>query len=200
MWLFDTDGFMARKDCGDWPNWLVVVAMVSDIIIGFAYMAIPLLLGYFWYKRRRGLPHPNILVMFVFFIFFCGCTHFADALMYYWPAYRFSITLCIITAIISFCTVLYLPEVIGYFMQFKTPGEYKEIAEALESQVSLERSTFKDLSDLLDLLEKRIERLEGEIKRRGWIDLQNLQLDELKDELLKLKGKYREERHTIGSN
>jgi hypothetical protein len=188
--LFDTTGFIPRANCGDWSDWLIAVSVTSNVAIALAYFLIPIFLFYFWKKKRKQIEHLNILVYFLLFIFFCGCTHLLDALMFYWPAYRFLSTIDFFTAVVSIVTVWKLPKITTYFLNFKTPGEYKRLSQSLERQLTLERDMSDDVGNLVRIVEHRVERLEREITRKGWVDEQNLKLDELKELLTELRGKY----------
>src|SRR5262249_31376577 len=61
--LFDPSGFTPRARCGDWSGALVALHVASDVLIGLAYLAIPLALLYF-VRRRRDIPFRGIFVLF----------------------------------------------------------------------------------------------------------------------------------------
>jgi len=65
--LFDTLDFPARWTCGRWTaghDWLHIL---SDLGVWSAYLAIPLLLGFFL-VQRKDLPFRKILILFGAFI------------------------------------------------------------------------------------------------------------------------------------
>ena len=69
--LFDTSGFPARWECGDWTpghGWLHIL---SDLGVWSAYVAIPLVLVYF-FLRRKDLPFRKIFLLFGAFILAAG--------------------------------------------------------------------------------------------------------------------------------
>ena len=105
--LFDTKGFMPRRNCGNWSIELIWFHLGSDVLISLAYLTIPIALIYF-VRCRRDLPFPRIFWMFSAFIVSCGVTHFLDAAAFYWPAYRLMGVLKFITAILSWTTVVAL--------------------------------------------------------------------------------------------
>ena len=105
--LLDTRDYPARWYCGTWTletGWLHVL---SDLAIFGAYFAIPIVLLYFL-LRRRDLPFPRIIWLFATFILACGIGHLVDATLFWWPAYRFSALVKLLTAVISWVTVLML--------------------------------------------------------------------------------------------
>lgn len=126
--LLDTSDFVARWHCGNWTSehgWLHVL---SDLGVFTAYMAIPVVLGFFL-MRRRDLPFPKIVWMFVAFIGFCGLTHLADAIIFWKPIYRISGALKLATAVVSWATVIALVRVMPRAISLRSP-------EALEREVA----------------------------------------------------------------
>ena len=116
--LFDTTGFMPRRNCGtNWDDGLIWLHVGSDLGIWLAYLSIPMVLLYLTRQRRWG-PFSGLLVLFALFIVACGFTHFVDALMFTHPIYRFAGLLKLATAVISWVTVLALvpavPRVLAY--------------------------------------------------------------------------------------
>lgn len=105
--LFDPSGFPARWRCGAWTDQLGWLHIGSDIAIGAAYTAIPLVLAYF-VLRRRDLPFPRIFWLFCAFIYSCGMTHFVEALIFWIPVYRLQGLFKLTTALVSWATVLAL--------------------------------------------------------------------------------------------
>lgn len=112
--LFDTDGFPARWDCGAaWQEqpalgWLHIV---SDLAIFGAYLAIPVVLGYFLI-RKENLPFPILAGFFAIFIVSCGVGHAVEAVIFWEPVYRLSGLVKVITAIVSWGTVIAMIPVI----------------------------------------------------------------------------------------
>jgi signal transduction histidine kinase len=105
--LFDTSDFPQRWYCGNWSDSLGWFTILSDIGVWSAYTAIPAVLAYFMI-RRRDLPFPRIVWLFVAFIYSCGATHLIEALIFWWPAYRLSAAVKFITAVVSWATVIAL--------------------------------------------------------------------------------------------
>lgn len=105
--LFDTAGFPARWQCGVWSTAHGTLHIVSDLAIWGAYMALPATIAFFLAKRR-DVPFLPIFWLFAAFIFFCGTTHLLDALIFWWPAYRLSGLVKLLTAIVSWATVVAL--------------------------------------------------------------------------------------------
>lgn len=105
--LFDTADFPARWQCGNWSPFVGWLHIVSDVLIFLAYFAIPLSLAVIL-LRRRDVPFPWILRLFVAFILLCGMTHLVEATIFYEPIYRFQGVLKAMTAIVSVLTAIVL--------------------------------------------------------------------------------------------
>lgn len=58
--LFDSSGFVPRALCGEWTPELIRLHNVSDFLIWTAYLAIPIVLFAFAYKRRHELPFRQL--------------------------------------------------------------------------------------------------------------------------------------------
>src|SRR5436190_24079772 len=105
--LFDTSGFPPRWDCGTWSHAHGWLHIVSDLGVWSAYLAIPCVLGYFL-VRRKDLPFRMIFLLFGAFILACGTTHLMEAVIFWWPAYRLAGVIKLLTALVSWATVIAL--------------------------------------------------------------------------------------------
>ncbi len=74
-------------------------------------MAIPAILAYFILKRK-DFPFLPVFWLFAAFIFSCGTTHLLDAGIFWWPTYRLSGVVKLVTAVVSWATVFALISVI----------------------------------------------------------------------------------------
>jgi chemotaxis family two-component system sensor kinase Cph1 len=140
--LFDTSGFMPRWYCGDWTRAHGYLHVVSDSLIWGAYTAIPIVLAYF-VIRRRDVPLNKLFWLFAAFIFFCGTTHLVDAMMFYWPAYRFLGAFKVCTAVVSWATVLALIPAVPRALAL--PGLAK-VNAALELEIATRQKAEAELA------------------------------------------------------
>lgn len=174
-WLFDSDPFVPRPQCGGWSEGLIWFTMTSDVLIWLAYMAIPL--GLFYVGRKRpDFPHRGIIWLFVFFIVTCGFTHLLDVFTFYDPMYRLSGAVRGLTAAASWLTVIALVPVLPRFLSMRSP-------EALQKEVDQRKAAEDELRKAHDELEQRVEdrtrelseaneRLKQEVARREQIELE----------------------------
>lgn len=106
-WLLDSSSFTPRAFCGPgWTDGLRWVHAGSDILIGLAYIAIPAALLFF--VRRRGVPFTGLIWLFGAFILACGTGHLIEATMFNTPVYRLSGAVKVLTAGVSWLTVVAL--------------------------------------------------------------------------------------------
>jgi PAS domain-containing protein/two-component sensor histidine kinase len=141
-WLFQTDGFPARWDCGPawqespWLGWLHIIA---DLGVWSAYLAIPVVLWYF-VKRRKDLPFRKVFLLFGAFIFACGTTHLMEAIIFWWPGYRLAGMIKLFTALVSWATVFALIRVVPGVLTMRAPEELeKEIAARKAAEAELQK-------------------------------------------------------------
>ncbi len=119
--LFDPTGFVPRRLCGAWTPDLIWLHNSSDFLIWTAYLAIPIVLVSFAWKRRHELAFRSIFWLFGIFIVACGTTHLMDIVMFYNPLYRLSGLVKLITAAASWGTVLALVRLVPAALAMKTP-------------------------------------------------------------------------------
>jgi two-component system cell cycle sensor histidine kinase/response regulator CckA len=105
--LFATDDFSPRWSCGNWSDVHGWTHIVADTAIFAAYAAIPCAITYF-VLRRREVVFPRLYWLFAAFIFSCGFGHLIEASIFWQPWYRFSGLVKVITAVVSWATVLAL--------------------------------------------------------------------------------------------
>jgi PAS domain S-box-containing protein len=109
--LLDTSDYPPRWYCGRWSAGLGWLHIGSDLAIFGAYAAIPIVLVYF--ARRRGdVPFLLIFWLFAAFILACGTAHLVEATLFWYPWYRLSGLVKVLTAVASWATVIALVPVL----------------------------------------------------------------------------------------
>jgi signal transduction histidine kinase/ActR/RegA family two-component response regulator len=163
-WIFETTGFPPRWKCGaGWEQtpWLGWLHILSDLGVWSAYLAIPLVLGYFL-THRKDLPFRKIFVLFGAFILACGTTHLMEAVIFWWPNYRLAGAIKLFTAGVSWATVIALYRVVPGVLAMRTPEELeREIVarqsaqgELQKANAQLEMRVQERTSDLTQVVEK----------------------------------------------
>jgi chemotaxis family two-component system sensor kinase Cph1 len=138
--MFDTKDWPARWHCGNWTNFHGWLYIFSDGLIMISYFAIPVLLGVML-KRRPDIPFLKVGWLFGAFIVLCGCTHLIDMLIFWWPAYRLSAIIRLLTGIVSAVTLLALYRVMPVIMSLRNVSELeREIKQREEAETALNKS------------------------------------------------------------
>jgi PAS domain S-box-containing protein len=133
--LFSTDSWPARWYCGTWTEFHGWLYIISDLAIWAAYFVIPILLILF-IRKKPSIPFPTVFWLFGAFILFCGLTHLIDALIFWWPAYRLSALLRLITAVISWITVIAIYKFLPIALSLRTTLDIeKELLERKKSEL-----------------------------------------------------------------
>lgn len=114
-WPLNTDGFPARWNCGSgWSDEPFVgwIHIISDVVTWASYMAIPILMAYFLWKRgEEDVVFPRIYGLFATFILVCGTVHLIEAVIFWAPIYRLSAIIKLATAVVSAFTAFSLIKV-----------------------------------------------------------------------------------------
>jgi hypothetical protein len=105
--LFLADNWPPRWVCGEWSTFHGWLYITSDIAIWLAYFVIPAIIIFF-IQRRHNLPFQPVFWLFGAFIILCGSTHLIDAVMFWWPGYRLSALIRLMTAVVSMVTAFVL--------------------------------------------------------------------------------------------
>jgi signal transduction histidine kinase len=111
--LFRTEGYHPHGFCYMWQPGLVWLHVVSDALIGLAYLGIGFGLVHFVRRgRAEQLPFSKMFVAFGVFIAACGATHFMSIWTLWSPVYWFSGGVKVVTAGASVFTAVALPPLI----------------------------------------------------------------------------------------
>ncbi len=138
--LFDTSDFPPRWNCGHWTEGHGWLHILSDLGVWSAYVAIPCVLVYFA-MRRRNLPFRLIFLLFGAFILACGTTHLMEAIIFWWPAYRLAGVIKLVTAVVSWATVVALVPIVPKVLAMRSPDELEREIEARRlAEIQLHRA------------------------------------------------------------
>lgn len=159
--LFDTSDFPPRWHCGSWTaahGWLHIL---SDLGVWSAYFTIPCILAFF-ILRRTDLPFRRIFLLFAAFILFCGTTHLMEAIIFWWPAYRLAGLIKLMTAAVSWGTIIALVQVAPKALSMRSPEELeREVAARKAAEAALQQTN----TELEERIQERTAQLQAE---RDW--------------------------------
>lgn len=88
---------------------LIWTHVIADCVIGTAYLAISVNLGYLVSRASSDIPFHWMFLAFGVFIIACGATHFMEVLTIWVPAYVLAATVKVFTAAASLTTAAFLP-------------------------------------------------------------------------------------------
>ena len=129
---------------------LVGLHVVSDLLIGIAYVSISATLGYLVFKASRGIPFHWVFLAFGLFIISCGLTHFMEVLVIWVPLYWLSGFIKVVTAVASVATAVALfplvPQVFRLIQSAKKSEDRRIEIEQLNQD--LERFNYSVAHDL----------------------------------------------------
>ena len=103
---------MPHGHCYLWKPGLVWLHVVSDALIGLAYVAISLTLAYLVLRARGDIPFHWVLLAFGAFIIACGATHWMEVWTLWSARYWLSGSVKVVTAVVSLLTASALPPLV----------------------------------------------------------------------------------------
>src|SRR5215831_16010501 len=110
--MFGSYGFMPHGHCYLWMPKLIALHVVSDSLIGTAYVAISVTLAYLVYRARHDIPFTWMFLAFGTFIIACGATHFMEVWTLWHPTYWLAGNVKLLTALASVTTAIALPPLV----------------------------------------------------------------------------------------
>ena len=131
--LFSADGFVPRRICGRWPDWLVAEHIAGNALVWLAYVALPILIWRLARRRPELRPFRGLALSLAFFVGLCGLGHFLDMAAFFRPMYRLSGHVLIATGLVSWWTAWATMRAWPAIMAMKSPEELeRQVAERTE--------------------------------------------------------------------
>ena len=167
-------GFMPHVHCYLGKPSLIWTMVVTDTMIGLAYIAISITLWRLIAKTR--VPYSLVVVCFGVFIGACGATHFMEVWTLWHPDYWASAAIKLVTALASVGTGLYLyrlrPIIIALAEAARLSNQRKidleEAARVLESRVRERTQTLKENEVLLKESEAKFRTIADAMPQMIW--------------------------------
>jgi two-component system, sensor histidine kinase and response regulator len=148
--LFRTGGFYHGNSPG-WSGGLVAVHVIAALATWAAFTTTLIALNYY-ILRRKNARVSRAFWIFEGFLFAGGTLHLMNALMFWWPVYRFLGVLHVLTAALCWAAVISLIPVIPRILALRKPEELaKEIAERKKAEETLRVSEhrFRTMADTM---------------------------------------------------
>jgi signal transduction histidine kinase len=140
--------------CFTWLPALLWTHVISDALIGLAYISIPVTL-WLLVRRRTDLPFNWVFLLFGLFIVSCGFTHFLAIWNVWQPDYWLSGSVKAFTAAASVVTAASLIPLVPRVLAIPTVERLRMTLESLEREVA-ERSR----------IEQELRRVQAELESR----------------------------------
>lgn len=183
----NVSGFAPHGFCIAWSGEILWMHVVSDLIIGIAYMVIAGVLGVLVFRVQRDLPFHWLFLAFGAFIFSCGLTHFIEIIVLWNPWYRLSGGVKVITALASILTAvatpLMLPRIEQTIADAKASNNHRRQRDRLLDQ---QLAAVSSLQATLASREGDLLRLTDEIAA------QRRERDHLLEQLRQSEARYRQ--------
>lgn len=141
--------------CFTWNPALLWTHVVSDSLIGAAYVSIPLTLVHL-VRRRTDLPFNWIFMLFAVFILSCGATHWIEVWTVWNPDYWLSASVKVVTAGASVLTAAALVGLAPKILAIPTVAQLQDAKAALEGEVHQRRLAEEALLSERAQLEQRV--------------------------------------------
>jgi signal transduction histidine kinase len=148
--------------CFTWNPALLWTHVVSDTLIGLAYVSIPLTLLHL-VRKRTDMPFNWIVLLFASFIVSCGATHWIEVWTVWYPDYWLSAGVKVITATASVLTAAALVYLVPHILAIPTVAQLTATKAALEEEVRQRRAVEEELRRERAELEHRVEARTSEL-------------------------------------
>lgn len=184
---FLSNGFVPRRVCGDWTDYLIVTDNVGNLSVFVAYVLIPLILYDGYRGLRKLLPEPDgdpthplvgfprwAIPAFITFILSCGIGHLWAVWVFYEAAYRLFVPWTFLTGAASFWGVVQARLAVWWLKDkfLALQHERERMVVELRDENRQRLKTEKDLKDLVASVynQKRgmaveIDKLRDQVKR-----------------------------------
>lgn len=148
--VLSSSGFMPHGFCIRWIPELLWLHVLSDLLIGLAYIGISITLGLF--VRRIRLPFSPVFIAFGLFIALCGGTHFMEVWTIWQPFYWASGMVKAATAAASVATALGLvylrPQIEALAHTTRLSEARRERLESTNAELKVLYARVKELDEL----------------------------------------------------
>lgn len=170
--LFGSSGFQPHGFCYQWNPGLVWLNVLSDLLIGLAYFAIPVILVTF-IRKRKDLPFSWMFGLFGLFIVACGSTHFMEVWNLWHARYWLAGMIKAVTAAASVPTAVLLARIVPQALELPSTRQWIELNAALREEVRdrrevevnlrISEATYREAAELLEQQRAELARSNAEL-------------------------------------
>jgi signal transduction histidine kinase len=197
--ITDSSSWPSRWKTGNWSTFDGWLYILSDLVIWFSYFMIPLILTFFYVrKKKESIPFQSVLLLFIVFILSCGLTHLIDAVIFWWPIYKLSALVRLVTATVSLATVFALIRIAPRVMELKGPHLMKDIIANRTAELQLLNHRLQDEVQQREEIEQELKHLNAELERKTrWLQESNEALTKREHDIIEREEKIRELNHDL---
>ena len=133
--LLDDQSLSPHGFCLLWRPELLWTHVISDALIGLAYVTIPITLG-FIVQRRRDIPFNFVVWAFAIFIASCGATHFMMIATLWHPWYGAEALVKVVTALASVVTAVLIWRLVPFIVSLPSPEKLRVANTELTARIA----------------------------------------------------------------
>jgi diguanylate cyclase (GGDEF)-like protein/PAS domain S-box-containing protein len=149
--------------CYLWDGPLVSLHVMSDLIVGLAFILIPL--GLLWLvSRRRDVPFQGLVLWFSAFLVACAASYFLGIWNLWHDEYWLAGAIKAVAAITAAATAGYFVLLLPKAVTLPSPRQMKETNERLAQEIAGRERVMKQLQTLNQELESRVHRRTEELE------------------------------------
>ncbi len=163
--FFASAGYVPHGYCLLWRWDLLALHSVSDFVIAFSYLTIPIAILRLL-RGRSDIAYRNIPILFSAFIGACAVTHLFGLLTIWYPVYALEGIFKAVCAVISAITAVLLWKILPVLIAMPGPSEHSAKAAELEAEVQRRRQAEAALSVALAEVHKINAELEQRVEAR----------------------------------
>jgi signal transduction histidine kinase/PAS domain-containing protein len=189
--ILNPDKYMPHGSCYYWQGSLVWLHVISDSLIGIAYISIPIVIWYF-IRQKKNIPFNWMFASFAIFILACGGTHIMEVWNVWHSAYWFSGGIKAVTAVASLFTAVALVYVLPEALKLKTPQELEGLNRILEKEIEARKIVEAKLQKTNEELERRVQERTAQLEKINEnLSLEIKQREKFENELKESKERFR---------
>jgi PAS domain S-box-containing protein len=172
-WLFGPAGLTPHGFCLLWQPGLIWLHALSDIGIGLAYFAIPVVVVAIL-RLRPDIGFRPVFVLFAAFILLCGMGHWLDLITLWMPAYGIEGVVKALTAVTSIATFFALWGLSREALSWPTPAQL----DCAKADLQIVQQAEARLATIAQELSGANEALAAELLRRRSAEIDRAENEE----------------------
>jgi signal transduction histidine kinase len=159
--VFSATEFLPHATCYLQNRNLITLHVVTDLLIGLAYVSISGTLAYLVWKASKDIPFHWMFLSFGIFIVSCGFTHFMEVWTVWQSVYWLSGYVKAITAAASVVTAIALfplvPKIFSLIRAVRVSEERRSLLETTSRDLARANESLQDRKQELEIANRELE-------------------------------------------